>query len=38
MKLGQLTEYNKRKVFFRNYVENEAERLVPIPFFFFKNA
>ena len=29
MKHGELIEYNKRNVFFFNYAENEAERLVP---------
>ena len=35
MKLGQLIEYN-RKIFFKNYAENEAERLVPDLFIFKK--
>ena len=38
MKLGQLLEYNKRKIFFKNYAENEAGRLVPDIFLFFKKA
>ena len=29
MKFGQLIEYNKRNIFFKNYAENEASRLVP---------
>ena len=37
MKLGQLTEYN-RKIFFKNYVGNETGRLVPDFFFFLKNV
>ena len=24
MKFGQLIEYNKKKIFFKNYAENEA--------------
>ena len=28
MKVGQLIEYNKRNIFFKNYVENKAGRLV----------
>ena len=39
MKFGQLIEYNKNKIlFFKNYAENEAGRLVPGLFLFFKNA
>ena len=38
MKLGQLIEYNKRIFFFKNHVENEAGRLVPDLFLFFKMA
>ena len=38
MKLGQLTEYTKRDNFLKNYAENEAERLVPDLFLFFKYA
>ena len=38
MKFGQSVEYNKKKFFFRNYVQNEAERLVPgLSLFFKKN-
>ena len=29
MKFGQLIEYNKRNIFFKNYAENQARRLVP---------
>ena len=29
MKLGQLTKYNKKIFFFKNYAENEPRRLVP---------
>ena len=29
MKFGQLIEYNKRDIFFKNYAKNEASRLVP---------
>ena len=35
IKFGQLIKYNKRKIFLQNYVENEAERLVPDLFLFF---
>ena len=38
MKFGQLIEYNKRNIFFKNHAENEARRLVPDLFLFFKNA
>ena len=38
MKLGQLIEYNKRNIFLKKYVENEAGWLVPNSFFFFKNT
>ena len=38
MKLGQLIEYNKRNIFFKNYAENEAGRLVPDLFLFCKKA
>ena len=38
MKFGQSIEYNKRKFFFKNHAQNEAERLVPDLFLFFKKA
>ena len=41
MKFVQLIEYNKRTreiFFFKNYAENEARRLVPDLFLFFKKA
>ena len=38
MKLGQLIEYNKKKIFFKTYTENEAERLVPDLLLFFKKT
>ena len=38
MKLSPLMEYNKRKLFFKNDVENEAGRLVPELFLLFKKA
>ena len=39
MKFSQLREYNKiKKFFFKSYVENEARRLVPDLFLFFKKA
>ena len=36
MEFGQLIEYNKRILFFKNYAENEAGRLVLNLFFFFE--
>ena len=36
MKLGKLIEYKKRNIFFQNYAENEAGRLVPDLFPFLK--
>ena len=40
MKFGHLIKYNKRNLFFffKNHVETGAQRLVPDPFPFFKNA
>ena len=38
MKLGKLIEHNKKNIFFKNYTENEAGRLIPNLFLFFKNA
>ena len=38
MKLGQLIKCNNRKIFVKNYAENEEWRLVPDFFVFFKNA
>ena len=38
MKLGQLIEYNKIMFFFKNYAENEAGKLVPDLFLFFRYA
>ena len=41
MKWGQLIEYNKSNIllqFFYNYAENEARRLVPDLFLFFKKV
>ena len=38
MKSGQLIEYNKIILFFKNCAENEAGRLVPELFLFFKKA
>ena len=37
MKLGQLIEYKKRNIFL-NFAENDAARLVPELFLFFKKA
>ena len=36
MKFDQLIEYNKRNIFLKNHAENEAGRLIPDLFFFFK--
>ena len=38
MKLGQLLEYNQRSIFLQNNAENDAKRLVPDHFLFFKKA
>ena len=38
MKLRQLIEYHKINIFLENYAENEAGRLVPGLFLFFKKA
>ena len=38
MKLGQLIEYLKRNIFFKNYGEKEAGQLVLDRFLFFKKA
>ena len=38
MQFGQLIEYNKRNIFFKNYVESEAWRLVPDLFLFFAKS
>ena len=38
MKFGQLVEYNKINIFFKNYAENEAMWIVPDLFLFFKKA
>ena len=38
MKFGQLIEYNKRNIFFKNYAENQAGRLAPGLFLFLKKA
>ena len=38
LKFGQIKEHNKKKKFFKNHAENEAGRLVPEPFLFFKKA
>ena len=37
MKFGQLIKYSIRNNFFKNYAENEAERLVPDLFLFLKS-
>ena len=38
MKLGQLIEYSKRNILFKNYAENEEVRLVLYLFLFFKKG
>ena len=38
MKFGQLMEYENRNIFFKSHAENEAGRLVPDLFLFFKKA
>ena len=40
MKPGQLivNQFNERNIFFKNYTENEAGRLVPDLFLFFKKV
>ena len=38
LKLGQVVEYNNRNIFFKYHAENEAGRLVPDLFFFFRKA
>ena len=38
MKFGHLIECNKRNIFLQNYAENEAGRLVPDLFLFFKKT
>ena len=38
IKFGQLIEYNEKYFFFKNYGENEAGRVVPDLFLFFKKA
>ena len=37
-KLGQLIEYNNRNIFLQTFTEDEAGRLVPDVFLFFKKA
>ena len=37
-RLGQLTEYKNRNIFFKNHAENETEKLVPDFFLCFKKA
>ena len=38
LKFGQVIEYNKMNIFLQNHAENEAGRLVPDLFLFFKKA
>ena len=35
IKFGQVIEYNKRNVFFKNHAENKIERRIPDLFLFF---
>ena len=37
IKFGQLVEHPKRNIFFKNYAEDEAEKLVPDCFFLKKS-
>ena len=38
MKFGQLIEYNAKNIFFKTHEENEAGKIVPVLFLFFKKA
>ena len=38
LKFGELVEYNKRNNFFKNHAENEAGKLVPDFFLFFRKT
>ena len=38
LKVGQVIEYNKRNIFLQKSCKNEAGRLVPDLFLFFKKA
>ena len=38
MKFGQLIQWNVRNIFFKSYAGNDAGRLVPDLFLYFKNA
>ena len=38
MKLGWLIEHPKKNIFLKNYAENEAGKIVPDRFLFFKKA
>ena len=38
IKPGQLIQYSKKNIFFKNYLENDVERLVPDLFLFFQKA
>ena len=33
-----IIEYSKKNIFFKNYLENDVERLVPDLFLFFQKA
>ena len=38
IKFGQLIEYPREIIFFKNYAKNDAWKLVPDRFLFFKKA
>ena len=38
MKFGQVIEYKRKTVFFKNHTENEMRRLIPDLFLIFDNA
>ena len=38
MKFGRLIEHPKRNIFFKNYAENEAGKLIPDHFLVFEKA
>ena len=38
MKVGQLIEYSKRNIYLKNHAKNQAVRLVPDVFLFFKKT
>ena len=38
MEFGQLIECNQKNIFFKNHAKNEADRLVPDTFYFYKSV